>query len=300
MLAALQLASSFDNPEYTAWSEESMSIYSFQDYNAYLLWVRSNYPGAKRALSLDRWAKKLGYRSPRSIAMVLKGQRLPTEEMILAISNDLKLNTEERRYFELLVLKEKYKKKDSRLKAVLEEIQGLNPKYIERKTLSAEMFAYVAEWYHLAIKQLVRSKSFQDKPEWIAKQLRGKITPGEAQKALETMLKLGVLTKNVEGKTVYNEDEDLITPADIPSTAVRKHFRQQMERAAEALEEQALHEREFTSLTFRMPKKRLEAAKKFIREFRDKFAGEFEESDGSDVCQLNVQLFYHTKDNNNV
>jgi hypothetical protein len=68
---------------------DAMTVFEFDDFRAYLNHVRSHYPGMKRPITLERWAKKLNYRSPRSIAMVLKGQRLPSEDLVLAFSHDL-------------------------------------------------------------------------------------------------------------------------------------------------------------------------------------------------------------------
>ncbi|MGZ3652911.1 MAG: DUF4423 domain-containing protein, partial [Bdellovibrionota bacterium] len=85
---------------------------------------------------------------------------------------------------------------------------------------------------------------------------------------------------------------------EVPSAAGRKHHFEQMDQAKEALVRQPLSEREFTTMTLRVNRTRLPAIKKAIREFRDKFDKDFAEDPGEDVCQLNIQFFFHTAEEN--
>ena len=275
-----------------------MNIFEFQDFKTYLHYVRENYPGARGGISLERWSKKLGYKSPRSIAMVLNGQRAATNDMVLAISTDLNHSANERRYFELLSWKDKYIARGTQIPpAIAEELHQLNPKIVKRKPIEADLLAYVSDWYHLPIKQLVESKKFKEDPEWIAKKFRGKVTAKEVQDSIKVMLNLKILERNPQTNALQIPDNaPLITHADIPSMAVRRHMLQQMDRAKEALNEQALFEREFTNLTFRMHRSRINDVKKAIREFRDKFDKDFALDNGDDVCQLNIQFFFHSKE----
>lgn len=277
---------------------EAMTVFEFDDFRAYLNYVRDHYPGLRKPITLERWCKKLSYRSPRSIAMVLKGQRLPSEDLVLAISQDLKHSENERRYFELLVRKEKHK--DNIPASITEELAHLSPKQIRRKTLEGEVFRYVADWQHYVILQLLSTPAFKkctdvDCTAWIGKRLGGTLGADEIRKSLQLLEKLKFLER--DGKTgllrLCTEDPILGTE-EVPSAAGRKHLTDQMEQAKEALHRQSLTEREFTCLTLRMNRKRLPEAKKAIREFRDKFDKDFFEDSGGDVCQLNVQFFFHT------
>ena len=91
-------------------SDQKISIFNFDNYLDFLKVVAQPKDSAEtNKLTLEDWAKRLGYRSPSSLSMVLKGQRLPSQDMLQAISEDLKLNQFEIQYLELLVKLEKQK-----------------------------------------------------------------------------------------------------------------------------------------------------------------------------------------------
>jgi uncharacterized protein (TIGR02147 family) len=277
---------------------EAMTVFEFDDFRSYLVYVRDHYPGMRRPITLERWAKKLNYRSPRSIAMVLKGQRLPSEDLVGAFSQDLKHSENERRYFELLVRKEKHK--GAVPPAVTEELSKLNPRQIKRKPLEADLFSYVADWQHYVILQLLTLEDFAPMPDadcarHIGSRLGGRLTYDEAKSSLALLEKLKFLERATPSGFLRLASKDpLIATDEIPSTAGRKHHFEQMDQAKEALVRQPLAEREFTCLTLRMNRSDIPAMKKAIKEFRDHFAKEFALDPGEDICQLNVQFFLHT------
>jgi uncharacterized protein (TIGR02147 family) len=272
---------------------DPMTVFEFDDFRAYLNYVLSHYPGLRKPITLERWAKKLNYRSPRSIAMVLKGQRLPSEDLVLAFSNDLKHTENERRYFELLVRKEKYR--GNIPKVILDELQKLNPRLLRRRALDTELFSYVSGWHHYVIGQLFQAPGYSDDPEWIVGRLGGKLTVEDVKASLQLLEKLQILDRDqTTGRLRLSAIDPLITMEDIPSAAVRKHHVEQMDQARDALQTQPMMEREFTCLTMRVNREKLPEVKKMIREFRDKFDKDYFDEKSEDVCQLNLQFFFHT------
>lgn len=270
-----------------------MTVFEFEDYRVYLNHVRNNYPGMRRPITLERWAKKLNYRSPRSIAMVLKGQRLPSEDLVLAFSNDLGHSESERRYFELLVRKEKYR--GNVPKVIADELQKLNPRLIRRKALDAELFSYVSAWHNYVIGQLFQTKDCSDDPDWIVQRLGSKLTREDVEASLKLLESLKILERNPQtGRLCLSATDPLITMEDIPSAAGRRHLVEQMEQAKDALQNQPMMEREFTCLTLRVSRRKLPEIKKMLREFRDRFDKDFFDDQSPDVCQLNLQFFFHT------
>ena len=272
---------------------DAMTVFEFDDFRKYLNHVRIHYPGMRRPITLERWAKKLNYRSPRSIAMVLKGQRLPSEELIIAFSVDLNHSEAERRYFELLVRKEKYQ--GNLPKAIADELHKLNPQLVRRKTLEAEVFTYVSAWHNYVVLQLFSTPGFQCDSDWISKRLGGKLTKEDVDASLNLLERLNLIKRDENGKMCRSAD-NLFTMEDIPSAAVRRHHSEQMEQARDALQRQPMNEREFTCLTLRVSRSKIAEVKKAIREFRDKFDRDFFDEDSKDICQLNLQFFFHTSE----
>ncbi len=69
-----------------------------------------------------------------------------------------------------------------------------------------------------------------------------------------------------------------------------------MQRAIEAVEEQDVSDRHFNSLTFKFDPKFMPEAKDKILTFVKDFNSRYQSEEASQVYQLNVQLFEHTKE----
>jgi len=273
-----------------------LSVFSFGDYGEYLSVAFHRYQTpAARPLNLSQWARKLGYRSPRSIAMVLKKQRLPTADMIGRLSESFAHSDTEHRYFELLVQLERERKRGRDFGNTLRKLETLNPNARRSQLLMADEFAFVSEWYHIVIKQLVATPGFREDAAWVREVLRGKVSNEEFYNALKVMLQLGILKRHPRTRKLQVSRETLRTTEDIPSVAIRNHHRQMLTRAMESLEEQGVDEREITSKTLRMDPARMGDAKRDIRRFKQAFEKKYECLGSSAVYQLNLQLFPHTK-----
>lgn len=270
------------------------SVFQFTDFRAYLNTAMARTTKTGRRLSLDEIADRLGYRSARSVAMVLKGQRLPSAEMALRFGKDLRLSHQEQLYFNLLIALAKNKQSGKSIDSVSKQLEKLNPKIAGQVFVDPTVFSYVARWYHFVIKQLIATPGFQEDAEWIRQKLRRKVRLSEVREAIAVLEKLGFVERTAAGKLTAVK-KHTATTTDIPSTAIRSHHRQMLARAADALEEQSVHEREMTSVTLQFEASDLPEAKKRIREFRDAFNKDFSSSNAQGVWQINIQFFEHTK-----
>lgn len=268
-------------------------IFDFSDFRAYLRQSQRRHPQLKRALTTEEWAKRLGYKSPRSVAMVLKGQRFPSADLIEVFAQDLKLNPIRKRFFELLVKKERYKEEGDALKKITKELDQLNLKSPE-KIISEKTFSPISEWYYLLLRQLVQCPDFEENGEWISKKLRGKITPEIARKALHKMVEHGFFVRDANGRLQVSVEEFLSSMPDVPAQAMKRYLVQVLQRGVEALFEQESSEREFLALTLRFNKGQMAEAKQAIRDFEKTFNKGFSSKESCDVFQLSVQFFKHT------
>ena len=84
----------------TSYSKK-VSIFKFDNIRDYLMaagFPQGIYNG--QANTLQKWSNRLGYRSPSSLNMVLKGSRSPSRDMQRALIKDLLLSSKESEYFE--------------------------------------------------------------------------------------------------------------------------------------------------------------------------------------------------------
>lgn len=272
-----------------------INIFDFTDYKAFLLkkgLPRGHYSHGHK--NLNNWAKRLGYKSPSSLSMILSGERLPSEQMIKKISKDLKLTPRETRYFKLLVELEKTQKQNIDSGKIQEEIKKLNT---EKNSYQIDLknFTTISEWYYLAIKQLISTPNFIEDEQWIYKRLRKKVSMGQIRLALKDLEDLEIIKRDNTGRLQVIKP-GLITSNDVPSSAIRKHHSGMIELAKTALIEQDVNERQINSTTLKVNSADIPEAKKFIFDFIKEFAARFNCDASENIYQLNVQLFELTKD----
>lgn len=271
-------------------------IFDFSDFRAYLRASQRKHPTTGKALTLEAWVQRLGYRSPRSVAMVLKGQRIPSRDLIEALSKDLKLDAVRKRYLELLILKEKHSEEGLQLDSLYHELKELNPEALSRKVLEQSRLSPLANWYNLVLRQLVSAPNFKEDPQWISTRLRGKVSALEVEQGIALMLRNGYLIRTREGKLQLPSSDALVTPSDVPSRDIRLHHVSMMQRAVEALMEQEIEKRRFAATTLRISKEKIPEARKAIQEFLKSFNAKFSHEEALEVYQLSMQFFEHTQD----
>jgi uncharacterized protein (TIGR02147 family) len=267
-----------------------------QSPQQFIALMRSNYRRRGRAIALKTWAQRLGYKSPRSLGMLLEGKRLPSAAMQELLAKDFGLSDLERRYFELLVLSRTTKKNDL-LRETERELNKirLNANRPIRRLTHAELPATLS-WYVFVIRQLVGTKGFVENAAWISKRLREKVSASEITTAIDHLIRLGGLIRKSDSGALEKTPSGLFAGTDVPNELIRKHHIQVLERTKEAVTEQGVYERELISHIFSMRKSDLPRFKRCLNEFRDQMDERFQIDEGDSVFQLNLHLFEHTLD----
>jgi uncharacterized protein (TIGR02147 family) len=255
-----------------------MSDYCFESFKDFFEYNLKN----RETVSLNELAKKLGYNSPSLLSMIATGKRLPSSEILENLFNEWKIENSLREIIRLKLDLERKNRKNKPTGNLVEKLAKLDKKSVF-KTIDLDTFTMIKEWHHLVIQQLMTSPNFDKNPILISQQLRKKITPSQAKKAISVLEKIAVKSGSE-------------TSHDVPSEAIREHHRGMLHRALEALDEQNVDERHFNSLTLKFSSDKKPAAKaailNFVREFNQIYADEKSES----VHQLNIQFFEHTQD----
>jgi uncharacterized protein (TIGR02147 family) len=245
-------------------------------------------------ISVNQLSSKLGYRSPRALGMVLKGQRQLSQAMLWSVAKEFNLKQRETRFLELLSARARLTAKSLDAGKTDAEIQSLIVREEPELSLDTRSISYIANWYHFVLKQVVESPNFKNSEAWILKRLRGKVSAAQVTSAFQNMFALGLLLKDKSRGWKVREGANIRGSEDIPSEAIRQHHAQMMQRAMEALSEQNVNEREMLAWTLRLDPKRLPEVKNYLREMGREFNAKFSEPHSSNVFQLNVQFFQHT------
>jgi uncharacterized protein (TIGR02147 family) len=247
--------------------------------------IRRNPSYSIRAMSRD-----VGL-SPAFYSQVLSGKRELSESKGVSLATRLGWTAQQSRIFLQLIRLRKTSDPGLR-KELLSQLQEekASDQVIRHFSLSAKRFAVVSDWYHFAILELTELKGFRTEPAWIARKLG--ISPLEVELAIERLTDLGLLSLR-DGKL---EKEKNCSIGDIPSEAIRKFHRQNIERAARALKAQPFEQRHVSGTTMAIDSRRLPLAIKRINRFRQELMKELEQGERNHVYQLNVQLFRLTQE----
>lgn len=219
--------------------------------------------------------------------------------MLDRLSTLLSLNYEQREYLFSLLSLEKLKQQTRNTEALEVTIEKMSPVFANEQRLDEFKFSYIAEWYHLVIKQMIKNDFTELDPVQMARDLKNKVQVEDIQTALKKLCALQIIEADSSGRAYRLKVSTLSTMDDIPSVAIRKHHAGMMERASEALLEEGVETREFSSATFSFDRQKIKEVKDLIRGFRNKLEKFYAHPESRDVYQLNIQFFSHTKGKSN-
>lgn len=153
--------------------------------------------------------------------------------------------------------------------------------------LNMDHFYVISDWYHFAILSLVETQGYRHEPAWVARRLGIKTT--EAKAAFERLERLEMITIDKKGRATRH-DVHYATSDEVASVSLRKLHAQNLELARRSLEDDEVHERDFTAMTLTIDPKDLPDAKKMLREFTDRFAKRLERGAKKEVYKLCLQF----------
>ena len=266
----------------------SIDVFDYLDYRAFL---RDYYleGKARRGLSYRALSRRIGLKSSNFFKLVLDGSRNLSQDMAGRFARALGLEEDARRYFLALVRSEHARTPEARREAHAQVI-GYR-RYRRARSLKAQQAAYHSTWYLPAIRELVVGRSFREDPEWIARTLEPNIAPAEAAEALETLLLLGLLVRDADGK--LRQGEALVsTGAETTGRHVATYHLTMMDLAASSLERIPAAQRDVSSLTLCLGRDGLRRIKERVQRFRRELLElSATEEQPDQVVQVNFQLF---------
>jgi uncharacterized protein (TIGR02147 family) len=243
--------------------------------------------------SIRAWAKELQIGSHTLLLMLLNGKRPLRLKHVPAFSQNLKLASAERLYFQALIQYDTAANPEEKeLYSVW--LSELNPGK-DFKTKEMDQFMVISHWVYTAIIMMTELKSFGGTGQEISRLLKGRMTPIEAQSALQRLLDLGLIIKDSNGKLHATYDR-ITTRDDVANEGARKYHQTTIEAASQAIQEVPLDQREFQSFTMAVRRDKLPLAKEMIRRFRSQLSSAVgAEGDGDDVYQTNIHFFQLTE-----
>lgn len=182
------------------------SVFAYLDYRSFL---RDWFEARKRqdaTYSHGRFAREAGC-SRSTLSNVIAGNRTPRADTLDAFARAMNLDPAERNYLGLLVDLTAAQDLDSRREAMDRILASERYKQVRvaENESDSTVFRYVEHWYVPAVRELAGLPGFRADPEWIAHQLRPRISVDQARDALERLFELDFLRRTGDGRVEPQE-----------------------------------------------------------------------------------------------
>ncbi len=267
------------------------SVYDYEDYRKYLGDMYSFHKANTTGFSFRSFSLEAGFKSPNFLKLLIDGQRHMTLNSVRKVIKALRLSSDEGSFFKNLVMMNQAA--GSRERAGHLELLYRSKIFRELHPLKPAQFDYYNQWYHIPIREMVGSAQFREDPKWISRQLRGGVTPAQVTEALDTMIRLGLLTRGPDNVLVQAQS-NVTTGHEVASSAVAEFHRQMMRLGGESIDTVHRNKREISSSTLLISEDALGRLKELIQEFRRTLLAEAANPDPAKatvVYQLSLLLF---------
>jgi len=265
------------------------TIFEYMDYREYLRELFEKRKADHPFYSYRLFSQKAGFRSPNFLKLVVDGKRNLTKESVYRVSKAFGLNKGESDYLENLVFFNQSKTLDEKnlyLSRILRYRVKFDPKLLEPSELE-----YYSQWYNPVICELVTAADFADDYRALAAAVIPPVTPAEAQRSVDLLLKLGLIVRNSDGS--YGKiASSYTTGPQVRSVAVANYHKAMMRLASESIERFAAAARDITSVTLSVSADTYQLIREKLQQMRRELL-ELAEADPAPqrVVQLNLQLF---------
>lgn len=266
-----------------------INVFEYDNYRTYLRDFYNQSKALNPNFSYRYFARISGISSPSFLKHIIDGDRNLTEATVDKFAKALKFTKQETSYFKALVFLNQSQTTEEREKHAQE--LSRHRLFLKFQSLSAAQMNYYENWYYVAIREMVTLKSFSADPQSIAQALKPSITASEAKKALEELLRMGLLKFDDQGQLV--QSETLVTTGhEVTSAFVSRFHKEMMGKAAESIDRYPKPQREISSGTFAVSRETFQIIKEKVQKFRQEMQELAAQDSHHDfVCQLNLQLF---------
>jgi len=271
-------------------SRKNLNIYQYTDHQKYLLDWMSSEKDRGIPVSLRYISDRLGLKSRSYFQRVLHDSDRPLSDDVLEkLLPLLKLTKSEAEYFRALV---RFAHAET-LQAKNDEYEKMHRLLHARQSghLDAARFEYLSSWWLPALREVATFKDWKGNYREMGSVFEPALSESQTRKGVELMLKLGIL---VQEDSQFNQTERFLdTGHDLRSLAIAKYHQSILSLAHDAIESQALDDREIGAITFGFPRSAFPKLRSRIREMQQEFVKELcgESAQADTVYQFGIQLF---------
>lgn len=264
-------------------SPVALSVYRYQDYRRYLCDLIDLRKSRQPAYSRKIFARAIGFSSDAGLNMVLSGKRELRSPYLDRCIDNLNLPLNERLYFEAMVRAGGLT--PAKRSSLLKEVELLAGTW---EAPQMEAGIRIIDFY--IVQQILCLFNVHVAADQIKALFRYEIPLAEVERILLWMLDRGYVDcKNHSYKILKSV---FMTKDEYPNTSFRKAHVDAMALAAQALNSDAVADREFQTYFFTVKQKNFQDIKERIKRLTREIISEFESDRGADsVVQMHFNLF---------
>lgn len=269
--------------------KSNTNIFHFDNYRELLKHLFAQRKTENKAFSYRYFSQKAGFASSNFLLKVMTDRSNLSEKSIRKFAKGFGLNEEESLFFKHLVLLNQAQNAEEK-SFHAREILKLKS-YREIHPLSEAQYQFFSNWYYMAVREAVNFPDFKEDAGWIAKTVVPAIKIEQAKSALSELQRLGLLSRNAEGKLVQTS-QNLATSDEVASTSLSQCHKEMLKRASESIDNVPRAERDISFVTLGISKQNTKKIKELIHKFRLEVVELVSNDKTCDsVYQLNLQLF---------
>ncbi|MEN9353207.1 MAG: hypothetical protein RL318_532 [Fibrobacterota bacterium] len=225
-----------------------LDVFAYEDHRRFLADSIEEMRTTKRGFSLRWLANKCDFSSHTFLPRVLTGDRNLTSESAAKVAEALGLRGEKAKAFLCLVEASIGLTEETRTKAWgrFESLRAVH----RRKRLEGKQSRYYGKWYYPVVRQLAVWAPWHGDWSKLSDMLDPPIHPEEAKEAVETLVELGLLTREVDG--TFHTSSPILNVDRLPSHTKRLSREEILRRGMESLLRHPLEERSTTCLLLAM------------------------------------------------
>jgi uncharacterized protein (TIGR02147 family) len=270
------------------------NIFQYTDYRQFLQDYYDDQKKKKPAFSHRYFARLAGINTSAYLKLVIDGKRNLSPPTVQKFVKAIKFNKKEAEYFDNLVFFNQAKT-DKTKDTYFQRLMMLKPK-VKLKGLKQDQYEYYTREYYVIIRELVSLPSFVEDTEWIANTINLPLNAKQVERAIDVLLRLGLLKRDGSGKLCHS-NFTVSTPPEVHSLEILNFQRSMLNMAKNILTTVPSNLRDMRSMTIPVPIESIEEIKQRIQDFQQDVANIINKGTHNfgSVFQLNIQLFPTTK-----
>jgi uncharacterized protein (TIGR02147 family) len=269
-----------------------LSIFNYINYRDFLRDAFAALKAKDPSFTYRKIASELELGSIGHITWIIQGKRNLTLKMSDKFISLLQLNQKEATYLKLLISFTNSKKHIEK-KFYFEKIASVQSS--TNKIVSKDKFQFWDKWYYSVMREMVGIHKISDNYKETAKLFIPRISPSDAEEALNLLENLDLIKKDENG-CYLKMDNVVTTGEDWESLAIKQFQMEMLDLAKTALEKTPKSERDISTVTLSISESGFEELRKMFKEFRQKIiALARTDSNAERIYQVGLQIFPMSK-----